>query len=471
MLLKRHAATKQEASATKHSSRTLCEEDTMHSHVVLLKESIFKSRYGNWYLIHAQNPGQRILVEDPGTIQLLRHLFSGVTIQEVASQTGLEEVDLRRFLGSLEQEGVIRFSEISIDSSEQCYDIDPPLDSLNILITNACNLHCAHCYVESGKKMRGELTGAEWIEVLKQACKLGVFGLNVSGGEPLMHKDFYDIADYIATVPTFYANLNTNGTQIRNGMEKIIARAFQSVQISIDSPIAREHDTFRGSEGCFQKTLASIQKLIEAGTEVNVGFTLTKDNLVTLHETIDMCESIGVTTINIGLVSDAGRAHRNQLMSMTSESVIVRDSFWEKMYRELRKLTTRSTTLRILLPFRIGNDLEKISLKKEHICDGDNNQILYIMADGTMMPCDKLPMRTFGYGNVRVNSLLDTWMSKQMRTFKLKSPYDLPKCRHCRYIKDCGGACVARAFHAGGSLESRDWISCIIAQQFAREQS
>lgn len=443
----------------------------MESHVALVKEAIFKCRYGLWYLIHTQNPDERTLVEDRRTVELLLELFRGDAIAEVSRRFALEEYELREFLFSLREEGLVELVESPVNSLERCHTVEPPLDSVNILITNACNLRCVHCYVDSGKRMEDELTGVEWIEVLEQARRLGAFELNVSGGEPLVHKDFRALAAYIASVPTFHANLNTNGTQIREGMEQVIANAFSSVQISIDDSIAHRHDAFRGLNGCFQKSMESIQRLTAAGVETNIGFTLTRGNLEALQGVVELCESIGVTTLNIGLVSDIGRAHKNHLVSQVSEAVLKEDPFWERMYREFRELAARPTDLRILLPFRVGNERAEATAEKCRICDGDNNQILYIMANGAMMPCDKLPAQLFGYGNVRNGSLVDAWKSKQMRAFKMMSPRDLPKCRDCPYLKICGGACVARAFHTGGSLTAADWTSCIIAQKFTAEKA
>lgn len=402
---------------------------------------------------------------------MLLELFRGDLISETARRFGLENEELNEFLTSLGQEGMVQFERTSVNSLDRCFTVEPPLDSVNILITNACNLRCVHCYVESGKRMQEELSGSEWISVLEQARRLGAFELNVSGGEPLLHKDFQAIANYIASVPTFHANLNTNGTQIREGIEEVIANAFSSVQISIDDSIAHKHDSFRGAEGCFQKSVDSIHKLAAAGVETNVGFTLTRSNIESLQGVVEMCESIGVTTLNIGLVSDIGRANKNQLVTRLSEAALKEDPFMERMYRLMRELAVRPTSLRILLPFRVNDERADAPVEKRCICDGDNNQILYIMANGVMMPCDKLPTQLFGYGNVHAESLLEVWQSKRMQAFKLMSPLDLPKCRNCPYLKICGGACVARAFHTGGSLDSADWTSCIIAQKFSREQA
>ncbi|MFA6458968.1 MAG: radical SAM protein [Candidatus Paceibacterota bacterium] len=442
----------------------------MKSYVALAEKALFKSRYGKWYLINTKHPDERILVEDYNTVQVLLRLFQGVSVREAEYLFGLRSDELITFLNALMEEKVIASFDEPRNSLNRCFKTEPPLDSVNILITNECNLNCVHCCYGSGKKITGELSGKEWISVLEQVRQLGCFGLNVSGGEPLLHKDFSDIAEYISTVTTFCANLNTNGTQLCDDVEKLLAGAFNSVQVSIDSSLSSEHDSFRGSKGCFQKTVRSVEKLIAAGIKTNVAFTITKRNLGSLTGVVELCESMGVNTLNIGLVSDVGRARKNRLVDKIDEETLGKDLFLSQVHRMLKHLIAHQTRLRILTPFRLDNSQADFAEEKQYVCDGDNNQILYIMADGTIMPCDKLPVNAFACGNVRVDSVTEAWMSKKMQAFKLMGPRQLPKCQNCSLLNICGGACLARSFHAGGSLISVDWTSCAMARMFVQER-
>lgn len=438
------------------------------AYVQLADRAIFKSRYGQWYLIDTSRRERERLLVEGGTEQVLFSLFTGNSIDVVCTHFSIEHVDLYGFLQELVDEGVIIWCEGAVDSTVKCYDIDPPLDSVNVLLTNICNLRCTHCYVSSGKPMVGELTGDEWIRVLQEARQLGVFELNVSGGEATLHRDFVKIAEHIASVPTFNANLNTNGVLLRSEHEDVIARAFTSIQVSIDDAVAAKHDEFRGRKGSFDRSLTTIDRLIRRGVETNIGFTLTRNNLDALDGVVALAESLGVTILNIGLVADLGRASKNLLVKGVGSESVHDDPFMERMYQKMKELSVRSSRVRILMPFRVpSEDSVAERHEKQFICDGDNTQILYIMANGSMMPCDKLPIEKFSYGNVRQSSVLDVWMSQRMKGFKLMSPSQLPKCKTCPHLKICGGACVARAYQGGGSLESPDWTSCVIAQKFS----
>ena len=437
-------------------------------YVSLPEHVILKARYGEWYFIDTQHRNRERLLIESDTVELVHTILRGASIFDVATHYDLPINEVVAFVDALRAEGVMILCDAPVDASGRCFAFEPPLDSINILITNACNLTCAHCYVQSGKRLRGELTGTEWVTVLEQARCLGAFELNVSGGEPLLHRNFWDIAEYIATVPTFNANLNTNGTQQIEGHENVLARAFKSVQISLDDVIPERHDAFRGKHGSFVKAVRTIEHLVKVGVETNVAFTLTPQNIGVLNDVIEFCERIGVSALNIGLLAGIGRARANYLLQVTPRSSST-SAFFRAVYHALRDLAVRQTSLRLLFPFRIREAERETLTEKRFICSGDTTQIVYVLADGTISPCDKMPSEAFGYGNIRENSLADVWNSERMRAFKLMSPRELPKCRACPHLQVCGGACIARAYQDGGSIESPDWASCAIAQQLAAD--
>lgn len=431
-------------------------------YIKLQENSIFKLRYGQWYLINVKNKENERLLIDEDTAVLLRFLFQGKSINEAQHLFDFDHNELGDFIRFLTKEQVIRVINNPIDSSSYCYDIEPPVDSLNVLITNACNLQCRHCYINAGRKLQGELNGAQWIALLEEAKKLGVFQINISGGEPLCHPDFPEIIQYLSPVTTFNANLNTNGTLMKRGEEQILAKAFSSIQISLDSASAGYHDSFRGSLGSFNKSVETIKRLVAYGIETNVGFSLTPDNIDQLENLVILCEKLGVKKLSIGLVVNIGRACDNQIVTHEKH-------FLDRVYKVLVNIAGKQTKLEIMLPFRFNTVDEIKEIAKCFICRGDDTQIVYITADGTVVPCDKLPVSQFAWGNIEETSLKEIWLSPRMQSFKLMRVKDLSECGHCPHLRICGGACVARAFHSGGTLQSKDSIACTLVQLFLGE--
>jgi len=436
-------------------------------YIKLTERTILKLRYNQWYLIDVKNQEkERFLVEED-SIDVLYFLFQGKSIQETAYEFGFSYEELYDFLLILNQEELIEFIDKSTDSVKKCYNIKPPLDGLNLLITNTCNLHCIYCYLDSGKAMKDELNGELWIDILQQAQQLGVFHLSVSGGEPLLHEDFYKIAEYIASISTFSANLNTNGTVSIDGYENLLNKAFKSVQVSIDDIITEKHDIFRSNSGCFKESIRTIERLISYGIETNVGFLINSKNLSALDGVVDLCEQIGVKNLNIGFVNPIGRAKKNRFAFPITYQSLKDGNLIERMYQKFCEFAERDTKLKILLPFQ-PKVTSSIAFKNKHyICGGDNIQFMSIMADGTIMPCDVLPISAFNYGNVKAQSLIDIWMSDKMKAFKLMSFKQFSDCCNCSYFQICEGPCMARASQTKELLQSQDLLRCLITQKIA----
>jgi radical SAM protein with 4Fe4S-binding SPASM domain len=435
--------------------------------VRLSSRVLYKKRYGSWFLIDSHRAGGDRLSVGEGADIVLLELLNGKSLTEVAVESGYSDDEVTSFVGRLVDEGLVDWDFSVRGSADRCYDIDPPLDGINLLITNKCNLRCAHCYVESGSASTAELDGGEWVDVLEQARALGVFEVNVSGGEPLAHRDFETIAAHIASVPQFHANLNTNGTMIADRHVGAISAAFASVQISLDDSSPERHDAFRGRSGSFARSLNSIRRLIAAGVETNVGFTITPGNLGSLDTMVDFCEASGVTSLHVGIVADVGRARANGLLQI-SRRQDSSDDLTGRLYERLKPLAEYHGRLKLLLPFRL-RQAEKAGTDKVRVCSGDATQIVYVMPDGSVMPCDKLPAGKFTCGNVRDASLFSAWTSSAMTSFKCRRLEDLGRCGACSLRQLCGGACPARAYHESGSLDGSDTLACRMAHRFASD--
>jgi sulfatase maturation enzyme AslB (radical SAM superfamily) len=123
-----------------------------------------------------------------------------------------------------------------------------------------CNLTCKHCYALSADhEYAGELSRDEVFTVMDDLKAFRVPVLILSGGEPLMRSDIFDIADRSRAMG-FYTGLSTNGTLIDAPMaDRIAATGFNYVGISLDG-LRETHDKFRRLEGAFERSLAAVRR-------------------------------------------------------------------------------------------------------------------------------------------------------------------------------------------------------------------
>ncbi|TCS73850.1 heme d1 biosynthesis radical SAM protein NirJ [Sulfuritortus calidifontis] len=175
-----------------------------------------------------------------------------------------------------------------------------------------CNLTCLHCYsISADKDFPGELNTAEVFRVMDDLKAFGVPVLILSGGEPLLRPDIYDIAQR-AKAMGFYVGLSSNGTLIdETNVDKIAAVGFDYVGISLDG-LKATHDKFRRKPGGFEAALGGIRLCRDAGAKVGLRFTLTQDNAQDLPGLLDLMEAERIDKFYLSHLNYAGRGNRNR---------------------------------------------------------------------------------------------------------------------------------------------------------------
>jgi heme d1 biosynthesis radical SAM protein NirJ len=189
---------------------------------------------------------------------------------------------------------------------------DPPGPVVIWNLIRRCNLTCRHCYsVSADVDFPGELSTAEVYRVMDDLRAFRVPVLILSGGEPLLRPDLYDIAAR-AKALGFYVGLSTNGTLIdARQVARIAALGFDYVGISIDG--RREtHDAFRRRAGAFDQSIGAARACLEAGVKVGLRFTLTEGNAADLPWLLDLVRSEGIDKFYLSHLNYAGRGNVNR---------------------------------------------------------------------------------------------------------------------------------------------------------------
>ena len=174
------------------------------------------------------------------------------------------------------------------------------------------NLTCKHCYSISGDvDFPGELSTADVFQVLDDLKAARVPALILSGGEPLMRPDIFEISARAKSLG-FYLALSTNGTLIGPELaDRIAAAGYDYVGISLDG-IGETHDRFRRSPGAFRAALNSLRMLRDRGVKVGVRFTMTEDNASHLPLMLDLVEEEGFPKFYLSHLVYAGRGNKNR---------------------------------------------------------------------------------------------------------------------------------------------------------------
>ena len=175
-----------------------------------------------------------------------------------------------------------------------------------------CNLCCKHCYsISADTDFPGELSTEEVFSVMDDLRQFGVPVLILSGGEPLLRPDIFQISQR-AKEMGFYVGLSTNGTKIgEENIEAIRKIGYDYVGISIDG-IRETHDRFRQLDGAFDLSMRAVGLCRDAGIKIGLRFTITQDNAGELPQLLDLMEQEQVDKFYLSHLNYAGRGNKNR---------------------------------------------------------------------------------------------------------------------------------------------------------------
>ncbi|HHB92405.1 MAG TPA: heme d1 biosynthesis radical SAM protein NirJ [Thioploca sp.] len=175
-----------------------------------------------------------------------------------------------------------------------------------------CNLTCKHCYsISADTNFKGELSTYEIFTVMDDLKLFRVPVLILSGGEPLLHPDIFEISAH-AKAMGFYVGLSTNGTLIDiSNIEQIAAIGYDYVGISLDG-LRDTHDYFRRQPGAFDKSLQALRLCKKHGIKIGIRFTLTQDNQAEFPQMLQLMEDENVDKFYLSHLNYAGRGNKNR---------------------------------------------------------------------------------------------------------------------------------------------------------------
>ena len=307
-------------------------------------------------------------------------------------------------------------------------------------LTNACNLACVHCRAEAQlEPSKEELSFEEAKALIDNIASFSSPILILTGGEPLLRKDVYDIAEY-GTKKGLKVVLATNGTLVTQEIaEKLKKSGIKRFTISIDGATKETHDKFRGVKGAFERALHGIEILKNAGISSQIGTTVTKRNVDELEDILKLVLKLKVDAWHVFLLVPTGRGEmiRDEVLNAKEYEKVLN---WLYEVQKNYDLEIKPTCAPHF--YRIYYQKSKEPLPKRRLGCLGGIAFCFISYKGDVQPCGYLPLKA---GNVREKSFKEIWMNSKLfidlRDFtKLKG-----KCGRCRFKIICGG-CRARAY-------------------------
>ncbi|MCL4427595.1 MAG: radical SAM protein [Deltaproteobacteria bacterium] len=333
--------------------------------------------------------------------------------------------------------------------------ISPSVPDAKILIwniTGKCNLACQHCYNRSGKFNENGLPKGTLLKVIPSLKELGIKSVILSGGEPLLRSDVFDIA-YALKKENIMTSLSSNGTLINESNIEEIKENFDYVGISLDGD-EETHDKFRGAAGSFKKAANAVNLCMENDVKAGLRFSLTKFNFDKLDYFIDLALKFKVPKIYISHLVYSGRGASYDDLSTGRYAEISRKIINTaiKLIEEGKKLdvvTGNSEEEAVVLLDIFGNRHPNLKdkLYKKLVRWGGNQagvRLINIDYNGFIKPD---PFYEYSAGNIQCDDICEVYM-KDPLFVKLKDRKRFLKgrCSSCKYLDICNGGSRTRAY-------------------------
>ncbi|MDP2912661.1 MAG: radical SAM protein [Candidatus Omnitrophota bacterium] len=307
-------------------------------------------------------------------------------------------------------------------------------------LTRSCNLACRHCRASSKYgPYPGELTAGECFKVIDDIASFSAPIVILTGGEPLLRKDVFRIAEY-GKAKGLVMVMAPNGTLLNDeNINKIIASGIKRISVSLDGPDAGSHDNLRQVPGAFKQACEGIGRAKDAGLEFQINTTVTKRNIGLLPQVMKLAKDLGARAHHIFLLVPTGRAREmaGEELSASGYEETLKFLAEEKKRSSLEiKATCAPHFNRVLLQdhaYTASSLAGRGCMAAVSFC--------FISHAGDVQPCGYLEIKC---GNIRRRGFKDIWFeSEVLNNIRDWGKYE-GKCGACEFRSVCGG-CRARA--------------------------
>lgn len=307
--------------------------------------------------------------------------------------------------------------------------------------TRQCNQYCRHCYrAAQAQPDPDELTTAEGKRLLEEVAKAGFRIMVLSGGEPLLREDLYELARH-GSEQGLRVVLGTNGTLLTpEVVRNLKAAGVVRVGISLDDLDPAVHDEWRQMPGAWQASVDGMRYCREGGLPFQVHTTVTERNADLVTRMTDLAVELGAAAHHVFFLVPAGRGadiEAETLKAQQYERLLAQILDKQREVAIELKPTCAPQFMRIARHKGLKLRYTKGCLAGTAYC--------VVTPRGEVQPCPYLQLKV---GNVRETPFSELWADNPVFT-RLRTEKPSGRCGDCDCESICGG-CRARAYYYSG---------------------
>lgn len=333
----------------------------------------------------------------------------------------------------------------------------PLISSLQFELSSRCNERCIHCYIPNDKKNHGfDMPTAKVKSILDEFAAMGGVHVTLSGGEAFLHKDIIEIARYCRE-KDLKISILSNLISLKDDQIKALKEVNLSlIQVSLYSMDPEIHDFITTVKGSFEKTKASIEKLVAADIPIQISCPIMKANRIGYDKVLDYAHKLKVkaqTDYIMMARSDLDTENLANRLSLEETEELLRDIIEHDIrYRE-------DTLQQLPITDEIKFNLERFM--KQPVC-GVGYDNCCITANGDVYPC--AGWQDYVLGNVYKQTLKEIWEeSERIKELRKITQASFPQCLECEARDYCARCLVRNYNESGGDMFAVNHHFCDVA--------
>ncbi len=324
-------------------------------------------------------------------------------------------------------------------------------------LTSRCPLDCKMCYIHRKENdceaKQREKSTEWWLSVARQAQEAGMLMLLLTGGEPLLRKDFEEI--YLGAKKLgLLVSVNTNGLLIDDAkVEFFAANPPQKLNISLYGASAQTYGEICGNEAAFEKVVSAVKKLKAAGVAVKINYTANQYNNQDAQKIYEFAKELSLPVQTVTYMFPPVRVCGEAERLLPEEAAALQF--------KCRLLEWGGEKLANHLVAKAKQPVPSVqeSSGGEAIPCRAGRSTFWVTWEGKMTPCGMMTEPAF-----EIESFKDAW---GQITKSRESIYLPPKCKNCELRKYCD-TCAAVSFAETGSFSGLPEYMCKKAAQYKK---
>ena len=320
----------------------------------------------------------------------------------------------------------------------------------NFELTARCNFDCPMCYIHLSAEevnARGkELTAQQWITLAEHARDRGLMFALLTGGEPLVRKDFFEIYGAMKEMGLM-VSINSNGSTLQGeNLEKLIEDPPQRVNISLYGGSPETYQSMCGINA-FDRVVENIRQLKKAHIDVRLNVSLTPYNAQDLEQIHAIAQELKTPIKVASYMYPPIRVHGDCGHRLSADDAAKVAVQWDKMRFSAAEFNQRAMGYRSMMAVE----------QKECSVDPDlgvgcraGSTAFWLTWDGRMLPCGMMP----GPETYPLEVGFDAaWDELRSRTAQLPNPAKCVSCKYRNFCSVCSAVCVAETGRFDGVPE------------------